>query len=321
MKLEKLTDKELLNKTIELASKERLAKAELLVHLAEVDRRELYLSEGYSSMFDYLVRALKFSESAASKRIKAVRAISTNPEAIELLKTGELTLSSLFEASVAIKEDSNALERFKGVSARKAKLIASEYKPAPKKKIKDTIKPLGRRVEKEELPLFSTFDVERADINDLAKQSNQIKFQAGAEFVETLDEVKSLLSTKYPKGITLEEVFSECMEVYLDKYSPARKQARRKKRKLKVVKTSNSSRYIPAKTRDEVFIRDNHQCSYVSKDGNKCCSTHNLQVDHIKPYALEGSNEIDNLRLLCANHNRLEAKRFFPESYLKPKAA
>jgi 5-methylcytosine-specific restriction endonuclease McrA len=34
-----------------------------------------------------------------------------------------------------------------------------------------------------------------------------------------------------------------------------------------------------------------------------------LQIDHVKPAARGGANTIDNLRLLCAYHNRLEAER------------
>ncbi len=68
-------------------------------------------------------------------------------------------------------------------------------------------------------------------------------------------------------------------------------------------------RYIPAKTRDAVFKRDNGKCTYVGKTGRRCGSTHNLQIDHIVPFARGGKNTLSNLRLLCGKHNRLEAKR------------
>ena len=154
--LKKLTDTELLTKTKSLAQNERDEMVDLLIHLVEIDNRSLYLSQGYSSMFDYLVRCLKFSSSAAGVRVKAIRALALKPEVKELLKSGELTLSTLSEASEIIKTEPKALDRFKGVSKKEAKAIASEYKPAPKKKIKDSIKPLGRKkIVEEELPLLS----------------------------------------------------------------------------------------------------------------------------------------------------------------------
>jgi hypothetical protein len=50
--------------------------AELLLHLAEVDARQLYLEEGCSSMFTYCQQVLHFAEGVAYKRIQAARAAS-----------------------------------------------------------------------------------------------------------------------------------------------------------------------------------------------------------------------------------------------------
>jgi len=57
-----------------------------------------------------------------------------------------------------------------------------------------------------------------------------------------------------------------------------------------------------------VFARD-QRCTYVGPDGKRCDSTHVLQVDHIMPVARGGAAVIGNLRLLCAEHNRLESER------------
>ena len=156
MNLENLTNTELIDKTKLLAQNERDAKVDLLIHLAEVDSRKLYLEQGYPSMFEFLVKGLKFSSSAAGRRTKAIRILANNLKAQEMLRDGSLSLSTLHTASVAIEEDSESLERFKGLSSREAELIASEYKEAPKRKIKDRIKPLGRKKTVEaELPLLS----------------------------------------------------------------------------------------------------------------------------------------------------------------------
>lgn len=41
--------------------------------------------------------------------------------------------------------------------------------------------------------------------------------------------------------------------------------------------------------------------------GTKCSSTFQLQVDHVHPLALGGSNQPENLRVLCRTHNQLAA--------------
>ena len=40
-----------------------------------------------------------------------------------------------------------------------------------------------------------------------------------------------------------------------------------------------------------------------------CGSRYRIQIDHVKPRALGGKNEIPNLRALCQTHNLLMAER------------
>lgn len=64
------------------------------------------------------------------------------------------------------------------------------------------------------------------------------------------------------------------------------------------------TRVIPNAVKKEVHKRDEGKCT-------KCGSTHNLQFDHIVPYALGGKSTLENIRLLCFNcnqRNRITAK-------------
>ena len=64
-------------------------------------------------------------------------------------------------------------------------------------------------------------------------------------------------------------------------------------------------RHIPAAVRRAVWRRDGGACCYQDPlTGVTCGSTHLLQIDHIVPVAQGGSDDIANLRLLCAVHNR-----------------
>jgi hypothetical protein len=69
--------------------------ARLIAHLGEVDARGLFRDQGFSSMFDYTVRALHMSESAADLRIKAARIGRKFPIALEMLANGELHMTAL----------------------------------------------------------------------------------------------------------------------------------------------------------------------------------------------------------------------------------
>ena len=66
-----------------------------------------------------------------------------------------------------------------------------------------------------------------------------------------------------------------------------------------------SRRHIPAAVRRAVWRRDGGACCYRDPlTGVTCGSTHLLQIDHIGPVAQGGSDDIANLRLRCAVHNR-----------------
>jgi len=56
-----------------LLKRSRTLEAEVILHLGEVEARRLHLEQGCSSMFDYCVRVLRFSEGVAYKRIGVAR--------------------------------------------------------------------------------------------------------------------------------------------------------------------------------------------------------------------------------------------------------
>jgi hypothetical protein len=60
-----LADEQLLARVKSLAGVERHATVDLIAALAEVDRRKLYLAEGFPSLFNYCTHVLHLSEHAA----------------------------------------------------------------------------------------------------------------------------------------------------------------------------------------------------------------------------------------------------------------
>lgn len=79
------------------------------------------------------------------------------------------------------------------------------------------------------------------------------------------------------------------------------------------------SRHIPQAIQDEVYARDGGRCTFIGPDGMRCNSTWNLQIDHIMPFAKGGSHNIQNLRLLCAKHNNLEAANIYGKEFMAEK--
>jgi hypothetical protein len=71
--IKSLTDKELLAKLETLSARETEATVDVLLHLAEVDARKLFVPLGHSSLFAYCRSVLKYSEPATKRRISSAR--------------------------------------------------------------------------------------------------------------------------------------------------------------------------------------------------------------------------------------------------------
>jgi 5-methylcytosine-specific restriction protein A len=323
--LKTLSDKELLLRIRGLARKERLTTLEILLHLGEVDRRKLYLKLGYGTLFDYCTKHLKYSSSAAGRRIHAARCVRRFPEVSELFEKSRMNLMTV-SAIAGILDESNKtdlLPRVVDRTQREVEAVVAEYRPVTR--VPERVKPVCLRVrettpqnrtstcaysqtgsgkspncsavEPEEKP---TFRIERKML---------LQFAASPAFMQKLEEARSLLSHKLGPDASLEEIFDAALETLLDKHSPKRREQRRANRKRVVAMPSANPRQISKPIRDKIFQRDRNQCAYVSPTGQRCSATRLLQIDHIVPVARGGTNAFSNLRLLCVAHNKLEAER------------
>jgi len=63
-----MNDTEIWNGIPELKTKEKTIQAHFIAYLAEIDRRKLFAIEGFSSLFQYVVVHLGYSEASALKR-------------------------------------------------------------------------------------------------------------------------------------------------------------------------------------------------------------------------------------------------------------
>ena len=89
-----LPDQVLLAHTRSLVLHEQALQLAVLDHLREIHSRHLHLRLGFSSLFDYAVRELGYSEGAAWRRVKAMRLCSETAGTRERLQDGSLTLSA-----------------------------------------------------------------------------------------------------------------------------------------------------------------------------------------------------------------------------------
>ena len=90
--LERLSDRKLLSRLEGLVHRERTTTLNVVLHLAEVERRKLYLKLAYASMFEYCTQHLGYSVSAAGRRLQIARCARRHPELVTLLRRNQLSL-------------------------------------------------------------------------------------------------------------------------------------------------------------------------------------------------------------------------------------
>ena len=108
-----LGDQQLLEQTWRLAANQRCLDVHMLDHLDEIDRRGLALRRGFSSLFDYAVRELRFSDAAAQRRIQAMRLCRRHGWVRACLQSGALSMTAAaqLEATFAGAERAERAER------------------------------------------------------------------------------------------------------------------------------------------------------------------------------------------------------------------
>lgn len=91
----------------------------------------------------------------------------------------------------------------------------------------------------------------------------------------------------------------------------ARKEGLSAPTKLILNKGAPRTRHIPSQLRDEVFMKDGCQCTYVSTSGVRCTAREQLEIDQIMPFSAGGKTVLGNLRLRCKQHNLLAAEQYY----------
>src|SRR5512135_3350755 len=116
----------------DLLRTERTCLADLLVSVADFEQRGLHRALGYTSIFQYLHRALSMSKGMAHYRMVGARLVRRFPEVEPPVRDGRLCLTTVIEVARVLTEENRAevLPRFFGLSRQEAREVAAEIDPA-----------------------------------------------------------------------------------------------------------------------------------------------------------------------------------------------
>ena len=163
MNLKYLSDEELHQSTKDSVQKEREILTAVLYHLKEVDRRRLYSTYHYKSLYEYTEKELKYPGDQAYRRIAAMKLLIELPELETKITNGTLSLTHLSEAKRLFKkkpcsreEKLELFEALSDTSTREAQKIL--VKIEPEMVLQDQAKPITKN--KMEFKFSGTYELE-----------------------------------------------------------------------------------------------------------------------------------------------------------------
>ena len=310
--LNSLSDEALHKNTMRAAANEKAATLILLEYLAEVENRRLYAIKSYSSLWEYIHKALGYSEWQASDRVNAVRLIAKVPEVKKELLEGNLSLTTISMLSSHIKRE--------------------KCEPSKTKELLKAI--LGKSTRETECVLASetTLTAKPDQIHAISKDLTRITIEVNQEFLDLMKRTQELGG--HP-GSCPQELFKLALHYFVSRNEIKSKEIKKTTHQethsnLKITDQlhhqtilstwaptlkTNRSRYISKNVKMKIRIRSNDQCEYIDPIHKRRCECRTkLEYDHIKPFAKNGTNNIENLRHYCRAHNQLAAFHVFGKS-------
>jgi hypothetical protein len=290
--LSERSDQELLSSVARLIGSQRALTAKLVAHLAEIEERRLHLLAGFSSMFDFCQKKFGMGEGEAFRRILAARLGRRFPVVYSLLGSGSVNLSTLELLREWLTEE-NHEELFAAVAGkakREVQALLSARFPRPER---------PSRISRQ------------ASIEPLSETRYRVEFTASDELRQKLELCRDLMSHANPSrdlGVVIERAV-DFLLVELER----KRLGRVKRPRSEPNDRTEGPRpaRVPNAVRREVFGRDGTRCTYVADDGRRCKARAFLELDHVEPKALGGSNDVPNLRVRCRAHNQLWAEQAF----------
>lgn len=327
MTLKKLTDQNLDKNLKELVVGEREILAEIILHIIEVECRKLYLKFGYGSLFEYLTQHIGYANGSAQRRIDAARLAMVVPKVVRDLESGELKLAqvSLLQKSI------------------RAAQLESKTKVDQKMKV-DLVDLLSNKsLAESEVIVAQMLDIapmETTKIKNQKDESVRLEVTLTKSQWQKLLRMREVLSNSLLNALPLGSDWGQVLECAADQVIRLKDKYREKRsigaasstdtkniKNTELTKPTESRqsvgsakiqnaepppasppaqvrKYIAISIKRKVFQRD-QCCQYIDKvTGRKCESRWHLQIDHIQPVWANGTNALENLRLLCAGHNQ-----------------
>ena len=289
----------------------------------EVMRRGLYRGLGHSSINQYAIQELGFSKSRTDDFIRLARQLEKLPAMREAVASGELGYTKAREiVSVATPGTQDTwLKVAKGTRKDLVHEIKKAKRAAKVDPGQGELLPISAPVvAPRELPVRFQMDLtpeQEARRSALVEQLHKLggvpndRAELMLEALAALLETKDLRGQKCPRGHLANRppvqihVHESEGKMTVQTGSGERELSRAESERMRCDAAvcehgGRNTTTIPPRVRREVLARDKHRCRAPG-----CGRTRFLEVHHIKPRSLGGSNQAENLTTLCGSCHRL----------------
>jgi hypothetical protein len=266
MELNALSDRDLLLQFEAVVRAERRLMARVLEFIAEIDVRKIYLERAHSSLFDFLVNEMGYSNAAAMRRISGARLLREVPSVMSQVSEGRLNLTQLSQVQQACRSykaetglnletdvKADLISQIAGSTQRQTEAII-----ARKLELPPTRQDRSSRHWDDSVTLTVTFD----------------KMQ-----MANLEQTKDIVAHAVPDGKWASVI----------SYLSERELSRR-------AKSLDKQKFSTCQFKDP-------------KTGRVCGAKTFLQIDHKQPRWAGGTDNPENLTVLCSAHNRYKYRQ------------
>jgi hypothetical protein len=346
--LKNLSHDSLVTNTKSLVQRETEITLKVLFHIQEIERRRLHIERGFSSLHEFCVKYLGYSDGSAARRIQASRLLKAHPELETKIEKGEMSLSvaaqaqNFFYSEMKVQnkiyskeQKQEILQILESKSSREAEkeLLKISPQSLPKEKLRQvTAEHKELRVildedlvkEFEELKSWLSHKIPNGNYQDLIREAVKIanqelrKRRLGSEKknrneTKRLDEKPKFEREEKNQAPTAEQKPKGLVQTPKDRVQTPESQAQFQILQEQRTLSEKRTRTIPVHIKREIWRRDQGRCTFIdAKTKRKCDSKVMLEFDHFQiPFAEGGSHSAENLRLVCRQHNTQAALNRF----------
>lgn len=350
MNLKTLSNDQLIRETQRVIKIESSATVAVIRRFREIYERELFLAEGYSSLFQMATELFGYENASAQRRINAMELMISSPIVEAKLESNELSLQAAADVQTFLNLEAKLKRPYSPLQITELVEVCS------KKSVAAVRRELAARN-----PVLKFRETKRA----IGRDRIEIKYSITSELDAKLERLKQIWSHSNP-SMSHEELIEKMTELALKAVDPLRKAERADRRAAKLksnssahavsasqqaaapswsfkevrvseagelqlevdfetvgdaipvsfpsAETTRRTRYIPAESvRRTLASYDGQGCTFISvSSGKRCGSKYLSELDHIHEWSRGGSNESTNLRILCSAHNRWRSQRRKP---------